>query len=100
MMRRQGPQWIMITAENQPFGATLNTDHITNIRWQPQLKPTKPGEPLQAVEGMFEVIVALVDGSHTLIFDSQQKAQDEYFRLNNDVRGSVIDDTRTGGIHD
>jgi len=92
MRLREGPQWVMITAEGQPFGATINTDHITNIRWQPMMRSEVQNGPLIVVEGKFEVIVALIDGAHSLTFGSRQKAQDEYHRLSNEVRGSICDD--------
>ena len=93
MRLREGPQWVMITAEGQPFGATINTDHITNIRWQPMMRSGIEGGQLEVVPGKFEVIVALIDGAHSLTFDNKQKAQDEYFRLNNEVRGSIRDES-------
>lgn len=85
----------MITAEGRPFGATINTDHITNIRWQPLMRPVdkEANAPLEVIPGKFEVIIALIDGAHTLTFDTQQKAQDEYFRLSNEVRGALRDVT-------
>jgi hypothetical protein len=84
----------MITAEGTPFGATINTSHITNVRWQPMLRPAgpEPDSPLVAIPNSFEVIIALIDGAHSLTFDSQQKAQDEYHRLSNEVRGALRDE--------
>ena len=82
----------MITAEGQPFGATINTDHITNIRWQPLMRSAKEGDPLQVIDHNFEVIIALIDGSHSLTFDNKEKAMTEYFRLNNEVRGVLSDE--------
>lgn len=95
MRLREGPQWFMITAEGQPFGATINVDHVTNIRWQPMMRVGGAGGAegaLMPVPGKFEVLIALIDGAHSLTFDSRQSAQDEYHRLSNEVRGVLRDD--------
>ena len=46
--------------------------------------------------GLFEVVIASLDGSQSLAYKDQADAMAEYFRISNELRGSVIDETRTG----
>ena len=89
MIRRTGGvDWLTITAEGQPFGAVINTQHISNVRWQPNMS----SDGLQLAG--FQVVVELVTGTvHALSFEKQEDAQTEYFRIGNELRGSVIDET-------
>lgn len=93
MIRRNGVDWLVISAAGAPWGATINTQHITNVRVQPQLRPVD-GE-LEAT-GFFEVAICTIDGQQSLTFKDQDDAMTEYFRISNELRGSVIDETKTG----
>lgn len=98
MIRRNGVDWLVITAAGAPWGATINSDHITNVRVQPQMIPPEfeggPPEPT----GLFEVVVSCIDGAQSLTYKKQDDALAEYFRISNELRGSVVDDTKTGDV--
>lgn len=83
-MIRKGCEWLAISAEGKPWGATINTRHINHIRVQPGMTPE--GE---LVEGIFQVVVATTEGDQVLSFQSQEAALGEYFQLSNELRGAV-----------
>ena len=85
MIRKDSPDFIMIQAHNAPYGATINTMHITNVRLQPEIN-----EQNEAT-GRVQVLVCLVDGAHSLTYDSLEEAQPVYFQLSNELRGTPSD---------
>lgn len=99
MIRRNGVDWLVISAQGAPWGATINTQHITNVRVQPQMKMEGDGKGNEGLvpTGFIEVAVCCIDGQQSLTFKDQDDAMTEYFRISNELRGSVIDETKTGG---
>ncbi len=97
MIRRNGVDWLVISAEKAPWGSTINTEHITHVRVQPQVRVPQEGEP-PVPTGRFEVVVASTDGAQSLSYEKQDDALTEYIRISNELRGSVIDETNTGDI--
>lgn len=98
MIRRNGVDWLVITAQGAPWGATINTDHITNVRVQPQMKMERDdqGNEGMVATGFFEVAICCIDGAQSLTYKKQDDAMAEYFRISNELRGSVVDETKTG----
>lgn len=87
MIRQTCPNFITIQASGAPYGATINTLHITNVRIQPQLDATT-GEPT----GKTQVHVCMVDGVQVLTYDTIEEANEEYFRISNQLKGILLDD--------
>jgi len=85
-MIRKGCEWLAISAEGQPWGATINTRHINHVRVQPGL--TSEGE---LVEGLFQVVVSTTEGDQVLAFKDKETALGEYFKLSNELRGVLAD---------
>lgn len=87
MIRQTTPSFIMIEASGAPFGATINTLHITNVRVQPAVD--NEGNPT----GQYQVLVCQVDGIQALSFDTIEEAREEYFRIANELMGRLPEDT-------
>ena len=87
MIRQTTPSFITIQAQGAPFGACINTLHITNVRVQPQLD--QQGEPT----GKLCVLVCCVDGIQSLTYDTIEDANEEYFRIVNELMGRLPEDT-------
>lgn len=87
MLRQTSPEFITIQADGAPYGATINTLHITNVRIQPQLDATT-GEPT----GKTQVAVCMVDGVQVLTYDTIEQANEEYFRISNELQGKTLEE--------
>ena len=87
MIRQTTPNFITIEATGAPFGACINTLHITNVRVQPAID--QEGNPT----GKFQVLVCCVDGIQALTYDTIEEAREEYFRIVNDLMGRLPEDT-------
>ncbi len=87
MIRQTTPSFIMIEAQGAPFGACINTLHITNVRVQPQLADDG------TLTGQYQVLVCQVDGIQALTFDTIEEAREEYFRIANELMGRLPEDT-------
>ncbi len=86
MIRQTCPNFITIQASGAPYGATINTIHITNVRIQPQLDGTT-GE----ATGKIQVHICMVDGVQVLTYDTLEEANEEYFRISNTLKGILLD---------
>jgi hypothetical protein len=82
MIRQTCPNFVTIQADGAPYGATINSLHLTNVRIQPQIDGTT-GEPT----GKTQVAVCMVDGIQVLTYDTLEEAQAEYYRLSNLLLG-------------
>ena len=87
MIRQTTPNFITIEATGAPFGACINTLHITNVRVQPAVD--QEGN----ATGQLQVLVCQVDGIQALTFDTIEEARDEYHRIVNDLMGRLPEDT-------
>ena len=87
MLRQTSPEFITIQASGAPYGATINTLHITNVRIQPQLD-----QATQEPTGKTQVAICMVDGTQVLTYDTLEEANEEYFRLSNLLQGRLRDD--------
>ncbi len=87
MIRQTCPNFITIQASGAPYGATINTLHITNVRIQPQFDGAT-GEPT----GKTQVQICMVDGTQVLTYDTIEEANEEYFRISNTLKGILLDD--------
>lgn len=87
MLRQTSPDFITIQAQGAPFGATINVLHITNVRVQPQLD--NDGE----ATGKLCVMICCVDGIQALTYDTIEEANEEYFRISNELMGRLKEDT-------
>lgn len=86
MIRQTCPNFITIQASGAPYGATINTLHITNVRIQPQLDQAT-GE----ATGNIQVAICMVDGTQVLTYDTIEEANEEYFRISNELQGRLLD---------
>lgn len=98
MIRRSGPQWLTVSPDGTSYAAVLNTDHIIGVRWQEHIIPEDLDLKRSAQRtGKYHVLIDLVGGmTHSLGFNNAETAQQEFFRIGNELRGSVVDETKLG----